>query len=233
MIGRAGMVDGVTVKSLTENFDLETKEGRFMFAGPGRSRRVRGRAPRTAPARRSWDAGTRPLVRSYARAMTLVLFSGRPCAGKTAFSSWLAAQRGFVQVETDAEWSKWGPLVCVQSPEAAVATRNLARALGPNVVIEWGFKVAHLGCVRQLRAAGFDAWWLDGEEAAARQSYISRQGDSAGVMAAYRVQVEEIREAWPRLERFYGHQIIRTVTSGPTYMPFDEIASIMFPDVSA
>jgi hypothetical protein len=95
------------------------------------------------------------------------------------------------------------------------------------------FKVAHLGCVRQLRAAGFDAWWLDGEEAAARQSYISRQGDSAGVMAAYRVQVEEIREAWPRLERFYGDQIIRTVTSGPTYMPFDEIASIMFPDVSA
>jgi hypothetical protein len=159
-----------------------------MFAGPGRSRRVRGRAPRTAPARRSWDAGTRPLVRSYARAMTLVLLSGRPGAGKTAFSSWLAAQRGFVHVETDAEWSKWGPLVCVQSPEAAVATRNLARALGPNVVIEWGFKVAHLGCVRQLRAAGFDAWWLDGEEAAARQSYISRQGDSAGVMAAYRVR---------------------------------------------
>src|SRR5207245_2900677 len=133
----------------------ETKEGRFMFAGPGRSRRVRGRAPRTAPARRSWDAGTRPLVRSYARAMTLVLLSGRPGAGKTAFSSWLAAQRGFAHVETDAEW---------------------------------GVKVAHLGCVRQLRAAGFDAWWLDGEEAAARQSYISRQGDSAGVMAAYRVR---------------------------------------------
>ena len=37
-------------------------------------------------------------------------------------------------------------------------------------------------------------------------------------MAAYRVQVvhKEIREAWPRLERFYGDQIIRTVTSGPT-----------------
>ncbi len=131
------------------------------------------------------------------------------------------------------EWSKWGPLVCGQNLEAAVATRNLARALGPNVVIEWGFRVALLGCVRHLRAAGFDAWWLDGEEVAARQGYISRRGNSTGVMAAYRVQVEEIREAWPRLERFYGCQIIRTVTSGPTYMPFDEIASIMFPDISA
>jgi hypothetical protein len=103
--------------------------------------------------------------------------------------------------------------------------------LGPNVIIEWGFKVALLGCVRQLRAAGFDAWWLDGEEAAARQGYISRKGYSPSVMAAYRVQVEEIRAAWPRLERFYGDHVIRTVTFGPTYKPFDEIASIMFPDV--
>ena len=163
--------------------------------------------------------------------MALVLLSGRPGAGKTAFGSWLAVQRGFVHIETDAEWSKWGSLVCVQSLEAAVATRNLARALGPNVIIEWGFKVALLGCVRQLRAAGFDAWWLDGEEAAARQGYISRKGYSPSVMAAYRVQVEEIRAAWPRLERFYGDHVIRTVTFGPTYKPFDEIASIIFPDV--
>ena len=163
--------------------------------------------------------------------MALVPLSGCPGAGKTAFGSWLAVQRGFVHVETDAEWSKWGPLVCVQSLGAAVATRNLARALGPNVVIEWGFKVALLGCVRQLRAAGFDAWWLDGEEAAARHGYISQRGYSPSVMAAYRVQAEEIRVAWPRLERFYGNHVIRTVTSGPTYKPFDEIASIMFPDL--
>ena len=72
--------------------------------------------------------------------MTLFLLSGRPGAGKTAFGRWLAAQRGFVHVETDGEGSKWGPLVCVQSLEATVATSNLARALGPNVVIEWGFR---------------------------------------------------------------------------------------------
>ena len=86
--------------------------------------------------------------------MTLVLLSGRPGAGKTAFGSWLAAQRGFVYVETDGEWSKWGPLVCVQSLEATVATSNLARALGPNVVIEWGFRVALLGCVRSFGLQG-------------------------------------------------------------------------------
>lgn len=163
--------------------------------------------------------------------MALVLLSGRPGAGKTAFASWLAVRRGFVYVETDAEWSSWGPRVCVQSLEAAVVTHNLAQTLGPNVVIEWGFKVALLGCVHLLRAAGFDAWWLDGDEAATRQGYISRRGSSPNVMAAYKAQVGEIGAAWPKLERFYGDHVIRTVTAGPTYKPFDEIASIMFPEI--
>jgi broad-specificity NMP kinase len=74
--------------------------------------------------------------------MALVLLSGRPGAGKTAFGSWLAVQRGFVHIETDAEWSKWGSLVCVQSLEAAVATRNLARALGPATSFEMVYEMA-------------------------------------------------------------------------------------------
>jgi hypothetical protein len=163
--------------------------------------------------------------------MALILLSGRPGAGKTAFAHWLVAQHGFIHVETDLEWRTWGPLLCVQSLEDAVATCNRARALGPNVVIEWGFKVALLGCVRQLRAAGFDAWWLGGEEAAAYQGYISRRGTSPRVLDAYRRQVNEIQAAWPELECFYGDHIIRTVTAGPTYLPFAEIASIMFRDV--
>jgi hypothetical protein len=99
-----------------------------------------------SPARGPAMCAATASARSSARAMALVLLSGRPGAGKTGFASWLAGRRGFVYVETDAEWGIWGPLVCVQSLEAAFVTRNLARALGPNVVIEWGFKVASLGC---------------------------------------------------------------------------------------
>jgi hypothetical protein len=164
--------------------------------------------------------------------MALILLSGRPGVGKTEFGHWLVAQHGFIHVETDLEWMTWGPALCVQSRREAFATRNRAQALGPNVIIEWGFKVAYLDCVRQLRAAGFDAWWLDGEEAAARQGYIDRRGNSPKVLYAYQVQVDEIQAAWPELERFYGDRIIRAVTAGPTYLPFAEIASIMLGDVN-
>ena len=102
------------------------------------------------------------------------------------------------------------------------------RALGPDVIVEWGFKVALLGCVRYLRAAGLESWWFDGDEMAARQGYINRRGDSPEAMRAYQVQVDEIQAAWPQLERFYGDHIIRTVSAGPTYMIPNDIALSMF-----
>ena len=125
--------------------------------------------------------------------MTLLLLSGRPGAGKTEVGNWLAEHRGFTHIETDVEWKTWGLLLCgSQSPEGAADMVAKARALGPKVIIEWGFKVDLLGCVRQLRDAGFDAWWLDGDEEAARQGYVKRQGDSPGVMNAYWAQANAI-----------------------------------------
>ena len=139
-------------------------------------------------------------------------------------------ERDFVHVNTDSEWTTWAPLLGVRDIEKAAATRDRAQQIGPRVVIEWGFKVAYLPCVRMLRDAGFDAWWFDGEEAAARQGYISRHDDSPPVMAAYLDQANEIQAAWPELQSFYGNQVVRTVTACPTYMPFTEIFSLMFPN---
>jgi predicted kinase len=163
--------------------------------------------------------------------MALVLLSGRPGTGKTAFANWLAAERGFTHVDTDSDRSALQLLAGVQSAEAAAAARNWAQDLGSNVVVEWGFKLAYLDRVRLLRDAGFDAWWLDGDEPAARQGYISRHGDSAPAMDAYWRQVQQIEAAWPELQRFFGDHIVRAVTCAPVYKAFADVVSIMVPDV--
>jgi hypothetical protein len=164
--------------------------------------------------------------------VALLLLSGRPGAGKTQVGNWLASEHGFSFVESDAKWSTWGPRLCVQALDQAVETFNLARLRGPDVVIEWGFKLEYLNSVRTLRTVGFDAWWLDGDEAACRQGYLSRKGNSPSVLSAYDIQVQAIDAASSRLERFFGDHLIRTVESGPRYMPLEEIASAMLSSLS-
>ena len=93
------------------------------------------------------------------------------------------------------------------------------------------------GYVRQLRDdAGFDAWWLDGDEQAARQGYMDGEATPLPeklrqAVNAYQKQVDAIQAKWPELKSFYGDDhIIHTVTSGPTYLSCAEIVSRMLPD---
>lgn len=159
--------------------------------------------------------------------MTHLLLSGRPGAGKTHVGKWLDEQHGFRHIETDTPAG-------MQTLNELLKGGQTPQSLGENVVIEWGFAIEDSGLVRKLRDAGFDAWWFDGDEEAARQGYIQRRGDSPEVMDAYWAQAGGIQQAWPELESFYGDDhIIRTVTSGPAgpeYLTCAEIVSTMLPD---
>jgi hypothetical protein len=164
--------------------------------------------------------------------MTHLLLSGRPGAGKTAVGNWLAEKHGFRHIETDEVG-----LGVVQELLEGVQTRQ---SLGEKVVLEWGFPPSDLPAVRRLRdVAGFDAWWLDGDEPTCHQRYlIARKHLSSAQLAdaekRYQAQVRAIELAQVEFASFYGgDHIIDTVTSGPTgleYCTCAQIVSIMLPD---
>ena len=98
-------------------------------------------------------------------------------------------------------------------------------------MVEWGFAVEQLPCVGLLRDAGFDAWWFDGDESAARVGYVRRHGDQPASLAAYEHQVNDIARASDALRAFYGDRIVRTVTDGPTLLSPETIAARVLGEV--
>ncbi len=163
----------------------------------------------------------------------LLLLSGRPGAGKTEYSVQLA-RLGFAAIETD-KHPEWLERLQVSTLEQAVSVRNQARSLGENVVMEWGYFPVLLPSVRLLRAAGFDAWWLDGDPVALVESYRRRWKvpDPMQSGQPYRLQKDRIDGAWPELERFYGpSHILWTVYAGPNYMTFDNFCSSVLKGVN-
>ena len=110
---------------------------------------------------------------------------------------------------------------------SAIEVRNQLRLLGPNVVLEWAFLPTHIKKVKQLRSAGVEPWWFDGDESAARQGYVNRDG--VVNLEEYETQVARIRAAWPQIEKLYRDHMIDVVTPGPTYLSCEEIWAAIAP----
>jgi RNase adaptor protein for sRNA GlmZ degradation len=155
--------------------------------------------------------------------VTLLLISGRPGAGKTEFCRWLRDTYNFIHVDTDTRPQILYSLV-VQTAIEAQATKEYMLGLGSDVVVDWGFIPDFLGSVRLLKLVGFDAWWFDADEATARELWRRARGGSPP-MQPYLAQTERIRQAWPKLSKFYRDHIVQTVEPGPTYAAFDAIAA--------
>jgi hypothetical protein len=160
---------------------------------------------------------------TYDRVRDLLLISGRPGAGRTEFCRWLRDTYNFIHVDTDTRPQILYRLV-VQTAIEAQATKEYMLGLGSDVVVDWGFIPDFLGSVRLLKLVGFDAWWFDADEATARELWRRARGGSPS-MAPYLAQTKRIRQAWPKLSKFYGDHIVQALEPGPTYTEFDAIAA--------
>lgn len=160
--------------------------------------------------------------------MRTVLISGIPASGKSSFGGWLAARHGWIHVDmehgglaaigADAFWNlglqtgSFGPFV------------KFLQGCEQSVVCDWGFPVQFSGTIERLHAHGMETWWFDGDDAAARESFLKRGRGSA---AAFDKQLAEIRKYWPIFGGHYSGRVVITVTAGPEYLEWARVAAQM------
>ncbi len=161
----------------------------------------------------------------------LVLVSGVPATGKSAYGSWLREQHGFVHV--DVENDGFGR-VGLQDAWTAVAHLPPLpldpliaglRALGVPVVLDWRFPPKWFPLVRAMHASGISAWWFDGDRDAARRRFIARGTVS---VAALDVQMRNIEAAWDTLRDFYGQRTVETIHADGSFVGWLDVFARMF-----
>jgi hypothetical protein len=164
--------------------------------------------------------------------MTLTILWGVPGTGKSTFARWLADNRGFTHVDTDA-------VVMGRAKPTALTEawqRTFDRAIAPAafvetvarhghpVVTEYGLwaNAGNLALLRDLQQLGADPWWFDGYRLAAFAAWRdeNRRADRNFDDEAWHRVVAVINANWQSLERLFGAaRILRTVESGPRHVP--------------
>src|SRR4029077_10767950 len=99
-------------------------------------------------------------------------------SGKSTYCEWLAGQ-GWVFVNHDritarAEDRTWWRLVTSHRAAEFVA---VVAASDQDVALEFGFPIALLPDVRQMKAAGAQHWWFEADHRVARTEFIARTGE--------------------------------------------------------
>ena len=158
----------------------------------------------------------------------LLLLSGIPASGKSTYGQWLADNKGFLFLDAENEGSLDGvglrPLWnSMFSPGAAVVPFVQAlRQLGQPIALDWGFPPACLPVIEALKHAGFEIWWFDGDRAAARQSFITRNTVPIG---CFDLQIQNIDKYWRDIKRVFGDHVIETIAAGSSYLDHRQIRS--------
>jgi hypothetical protein len=155
----------------------------------------------------------------------LLLIAGIPATGKSHFGRWVANQHGYVHVDVE-EPGRLEALHLVLTWNAcfdAGAVSGLLdslRALGPRVVLDWGFPPEWLQVVRKMRDGGMDIWWFDGDRGRAREEFINRATVS---LPNFDEQMEKIRACWEDIRDLFRTNRIDVIGPSGQRMPPEEI----------
>src|SRR5579864_3933811 len=164
--------------------------------------------------------------------MTLMILWGVPGAGKSTFARWLADNKGFTHVDTDAVvMGRAKPSTLTEAWQRTFSRATAPAAFvekvaghGHPVVAEYGLWAndGNIALLRDLQQLGADPWWFDGARLAAFSAWRDenrRAGRNLGDGLWHQV-VAEINKNWQSLDKFFGAaRIVRTIETGPTHIP--------------
>ena len=98
---------------------------------------------------------------------------------------------------------------------------SLARQEPVGLAIEWGFKAAHLAYVRPLHEAGFEAWFLDGDDEMAYERW--RQVHPRSPRSVFDDQITGLRDVTDKITAAFGRRRIVTIPADRPGLTVGEI----------
>jgi hypothetical protein len=170
----------------------------------------------------------------------LVLW-GVPGVGKSTFAGWLVKEKGFAHIDTDAQGAgasraakAWRPLLNgAGTPEEFM---KIARYNPEPVVLEYGMFAypAAIALLGNLRNAGAEPWWFDGDRPAAFAAWKAENVKSSRpfVDAKWHEVVDISNSNMPLITEFFGTNIARTIEAGPMHVPPQDTFKAMFGEIS-
>jgi hypothetical protein len=163
----------------------------------------------------------------------LLVISGVPASGKSTYCEWLAG-KGWLFINHDRiaadrpEDRTWWGLV---TSRRAADFVKVVGAGDRDVVLEFGFPIALLPDVRQLKAAGAQHWWFEANHDVARGKFIARNDDLtregkphlAVDIRAFERYVSEIAAHREEIRALFAPRIIETLLRDGTRMPVEDV----------